>query len=77
MIPLFIKVEVYPRYRKQLVNISMVTQIIPMDEDGKCMLSMPDGKKIVVKGTIEEIDAMIFKEAVDIRLECLKKLSEC
>jgi len=76
MIPMFIWVTEMMSSDKRMINFQCIQQITRMKEGEGSVLYFNDGKKVLVKEKLGELDEKIFQEAVKIRVECWKKIAE-
>ena len=61
---------------KRMINFQYIQQIIRLKEREGCVLYFSDGKKLLAKETLEQLDREIFRESTEIRFECWKKIAE-
>jgi len=76
MIPLFITVTEIMSGEKRMINFQYVQQITRMKEKEGSVLYFNEGKKLLVKETMEQLDREILRESTEIRYECWKKIGE-
>ena len=79
MIPMFITVTealTGTTVRKRLVNMAHVVQIVPLLENEGCVLRMDNEQKLAVRESLKELDEAMKTQAIDIRVECWKKIGE-
>ena len=76
MIPLFIFVTEYMSGDKRLINFQHVQQITSLKEHEGSVLYLGEGKKLLVKETLDKLNDVIKLESVDIRYKCYKRIAE-
>ena len=76
MIPLFIWVTEMMSGEKRMINFQYIQQITKLKEGEGSVLYFSEGKKLLVKEALEQLDQEISREAVEIRFECWKNIAE-
>lgn len=76
MVPLFIWVTEMMSCEKRMINFQYIQQITRLKESEGSVLYFSEGKKLLVKDTLEQLDREISREAAEIRFECWKKIAE-
>lgn len=76
MVPVFIWVTEMMGGEKRMINFQYIQQITRLKEGEGSVLYFSEGKKLLVKETLEQLDRKISREAAEIRFGCLKKIAE-